>query len=348
MNNKKTLKRYDWLYEDVIKTGLQKTVRELKDSCVMITGATGLIGSMLCRGISNISAKESLGIRIYALVRDVKKAEVMLSDTKENGNVLFAEWNGKDLLQVSKTDYIIHTACPTKSSFFINNPVETIKSIVNGTDIILKYAADQKVKSFVYLSSMEVYGLIEEERFLLPEDTGYINNLSLRSSYPESKRIAELLSLSYKSEYDVPVKIVRLAQTFGPGIPENDNRVFAQFLKAAESGNDIVMHTEGKSKRMYLDTMDAVSAILTVLVKGKNGVVYNAANEENYCSIKKMAEMVINEFGNGNNKVIVDRDKDRGQYPPDNILKLDVTPLKNLGWKPVYGLKDMYKRMSET
>ena len=146
----------------------------------------------------------------------------------------------------------------------------------------------------------------------------------------------------------VPVKVVRLAQTFGPGILATDNRVFAQFMHSVNNDENIVMFTEGGSKRMYLDTMDAISALLVVLFKGENGQVYNAGNKFNYASIREMAELVIYEFGTGKSELIIDKTKDVGQYPPDNMLRLDVSMLEQLGWKPQYSLKEMYSRMMET
>ena len=98
---------------------------------------------------------------------------------------------------------------------------------------------------------------------------------------------------------------------------------------------------------MYLDVIDAVSACVAILVNGDNGGVYNAANPETYCSIREMGEMVTKEFGQGKSKLIVDRSKDVGQYPPDNMLYLDVLPLQKIGWRALYSLKDMYKRMIE-
>lgn len=81
--------------------------------------------------------------------------------------------------------------------------------------------------------------------------------------------MAETMCISYGSEYGVPVKIVRLAQTFGAGVSKDDNRVFAQFSKAVLNGYDIILHTKGETKRNYCYTTDAVRAIFTVLTKGE-------------------------------------------------------------------------------
>lgn len=322
---------------------------KLNNNTFLITGATGLIGSMLCRALSYNAYTHNLNIKIIALVRDISKAENMLSDVVSFNNITFIKSDILSPINIDETvDYIIHTACPTASQTFVCKPVETIRSIVDGTANVMDFAKKCHCKSVVYLSSMEAYGQILHENLLKPEDVGYVNPLSLRSSYPEGKRMAENLCIGYFNEYQVPVKIIRLAQTFGPGIPVTDTRVFAQFMHSVKKGEDIVMFTEGGSKRMYLDTMDAVSAVFAVLFRGESGQVYNAGNKDNYSSIRDMAELVIREFGNGTSKLVIDKSKDVGQYPPDNMLRLDVAPLEALGWHAKYSLKDMYARMIET
>ena len=313
---------------------------------ILVTGASGLLGSMICRVLSIIAIDLKLDMKIIAMSRNNDKTKRILKEFLPNENIIFVEQEIIDKISLPlKCDYIIHTACPTASNTFVNNPVETIEAIVVGTENILKYAKNIECKSVLYLSSMEAYGEILHENLLKPEDVGYINPLNLRSCYSEGKRMAENLCLAYFSEYHIPIKIIRLAQTFGPGIPESDNRVFAQFIHSVIDEKNIVLFTEGKAKRMYLDTLDAVSACITVLLKGENGNVYNAGNPDTYCSIKEMAELVIKEFGKGKSSLIIDTSKNKGQYPPDTKLLLDIEPLKKLDWMPQYSLKQMYERM---
>ena len=344
------LLKHDFIKNDILSIiDINSCREELSNATFLITGATGLLGSMICRALSYLDHKHSLNLKIITTARNIEKAKTALSDAIQFGNITFIQNDIITPMDIDGTiDYIIHTACPTASNMFVNNPVETILSIVDGTSNIMNLAKKCNCKSVVYLSSMEAYGQILHENLLKPEDVGYVNPLSLRSSYPEGKRMAENLCIGYFSEYHIPVKIIRLAQTFGPGIPATDTRVFAQFLHSVQNGEDIVMFTEGGSKRMYLDTMDAVSAVLTVLLKGESGQVYNAGNKSNYSSIREMAELVIKEFGKDKCKLIIDKSKDVGQYPPDNMLRLDVAPLEALGWNAKYSLKNMYSRMIET
>lgn len=321
----------------------------LKGKSVLITGATGLVGSQCARFLLEANRAFDLGIRVEALVRNEGKARDIFSGYSASDGLHFAvgDLSAFDLAGVSP-DYVIHAACPTASGYFASHPVDTADAIVLGTKALLDMAVKENVESFVYVSSMEVYGDGNSERGLdrlLDESrVGYVNPLSVRSCYPEGKRMAEQYCCAYVKQYGLPAKVVRLAQTFGPGIPKDDTRVFAQFARAAMSGGDIVLKTTGASTRMYLYTTDAVRAIFIVLLQGEKGGAYNAANESTYSSIVEMANMVAAMDASGYSSVRVEVDPD-APYPPEHHLPLDVSALRALGWRPKVGLEEMYARL---
>lgn len=147
----------------------------------------------------------------------------------------------------------------------------------------------------------------------------------------------------------MPINVLRLTQTFGPGIDKNDNRVFAQFLKSYFNGQDIILKTQGKTCRSYLYTADAVTAILAVLLCGKYNNVYNCANEDTYCSIKDMANLVANDIGKGKINVILDKNEEceLKVYLPENYMDLDVSGIKMLGWRTSINLEGMFRNIIE-
>lgn len=323
-------------------------INQLKQKTVLIDGANGLIGSCLCKTLDQFNTEFQAEITILALVRSAEKAKTLEEQIQQKSWFHVLEGDIQKPLPWEKpVDYLIHTASPTDGKFFIEHPVETIDTIVNGTKNMLMNAGGASLKSAVYVSSMEVYGQVTEEKLLKETDLGELDITNLRNTYPLGKRMAEQLCIAMYREYQVPVKIIRLAQTFGPGISRNENRVYAQFLRSSVKGEDIIMHTEGKSKRMYLDSEDAARAILFVLLKGESGEIYNAANESTYCSIREMAELTAESFSGGKSRVIVETSLNTGQYPPDNMLKLDVSRLEALGWKPEHGLKEMFQRIQK-
>lgn len=318
---------------------------------ILITGATGLIGYTAASALLYYSKTRNASIQVVALARDVDRArEKFHAQLAEKCDLEFIQGSVEALPEIGgKVDYIIHGACPTASAYFVEKPVETIMMAVIGTRNMLELAREKQVQGFVYLSSMEVYGEVTAKMARREEDLGYIDLFSLRSSYPESKRLAETLCCAYAGEYGVPATAVRLAQTFGPGVIWEDGRVFAYAARCALAGENICLKTSGAKENMYLYTADAASAILLVLAAGRRGTAYNAGNPATYCSVKEMVETAAQTLGSGRVSVFTNTDTDQtavGLYRPEGCLKLDVGKLEGLGWKANTGLPDMFRRMN--
>lgn len=228
-------------------TNFNLPYQKLKEHTVLVTGATGLIGFQLIKALLAIG-----NIRIIALIRNMDKAKRIYTK-EEIQNISFVIGDIVEKINIDMdVDYIFHCAAVTTSKMMINNPVETIITSVNGTNNILKLALEKSSKSVVFISSMEMYGAFNSNVGEITEETiGYIDPLELRSNYPESKRLCENMCIAYLHEYNVPVKIARLAQTFGAGILPWENRVFAQFARSVLNETDIVLHTKGLSEGNY-------------------------------------------------------------------------------------------------
>lgn len=347
-----------WIETPVFKEDLESVCslayipwEKLKNKTILVTGANGLIGTSLISTLIYADICKELHLRILALVRNKEKAEKIFQHQLKASNCLSLIFDDvENLSHVNENiDYIIHGASPTSSSYFIENPVETVKTAVLGTINILELAKEKKVDGFVYLSSMEIYGSPKSEEALSEENVGYINPLIVRNCYPEAKRQCEALCAAYADEYKIPAMSVRLAQTFGPGIDSKDSRVFAEFARCAMNSTDIVLLTKGTSKRCYLYTIDAVSAILTVLLKGTIGKSYNAANQATYCSIYEMAQEICSKLADNLIKVKIELNENKSQkFSPPHFYNLDTTAIQQLGWIPTTDLMDMYRRMIAT
>lgn len=310
----------------------------LRNTTVLITGATGLIGSVLAKTILAANEKYGLEIKVVGQIRNTEKAKSIygeLFDAIEfvtEPNVL--------------CDYIVHTVSPTTSKFFIEHPVETIKSSVGSTMEILEVAMKNNA-SIVYLSSMEQYGVPYVSGAQMTEDkVGVIDHLNIRSSYSESKRLCECLCASYASEYGVDVKIARLAQTFGAGVPLTDNRMPMQFARAVVERKDIVLYTEGESILNFVYLTDAITGILTVLERGIKGEAYNICNDEETRSVREIAALVASEVADGKISVQIEK-KDNMGYAPDVAMYLDSEKLRALGWKAEVAMAEGYRRITE-
>ena len=313
---------------------------EFCGSSFLITGATGLIGSSLIHCLLALDRD----IRIVAPVRNMQKAYAMFEEGTKSIELIDCDFLSFDYNTIGSVDYIVHCAAPTSSKFFVDHPVETFDTIIKGTSVLLKYARNHPVKGFVYLSSLEVYGSISDDSQPITEDIqGYWDPMNVRSSYPVAKRAAENLCCSYAHQYGVPVNVARLTQTTGAGIAKDDNRVIAQFARLAAEGHDIILHTTGEAARPYCYTTDAVSAILYLLLRGKIGEAYNVANEKTYISARGMAEYLKEHFNPAIN-VRMELNNNMG-YAPVTKLCLSAEKLMALGWRPRYGLKEMFERL---
>ena len=324
-------------------------LNEIEGKTLLVTGATGLIGQSIIKYILKWNEKSSKPIKVLALIRDYNKALKVYTKFLNNDlRFIVSDINelSSDNLVV---DYIIHAASETSSRTFVNEPLNTIFTALNGTKKILDLANKSNILGMVYLSSMEVYGAPETDEKIYENHGSNLDTMAVRSCYPESKRMCENLCAAYHAKYELPIMVVRLTQTFGPGVQYNDSRVFAEFARCAIEGRDIILNTKGDTKRSYLYTEDAVDAILTVLLKGVPGEAYNAANESTYCSIYEMASLVAKELSSNRSKVLIQATENLNKhgYAPTLHMNLDTRKLCSLGWKPKTDLKTMYSKMIE-
>jgi nucleoside-diphosphate-sugar epimerase len=349
-----------WIENKILREDLEYVVsrpyikwQRMENKTVLVTGGTGLIGSYFINSLLYYNRCHTNKIHVVALVRDCEKARIKFKRQLEEQLPYLKLIQGavENLPKIDgNIDFILHAASPTSSSFFVANPVETILISIKGTWNLLRLAIKKHAEGMVYLSSMEVYGPVHSEEKVGEMHPSYIDTMSARNSYPESKRLCESLCASYYKEYKVPVNCIRLTQTFGPGIRYDDQRIFAMLIRCAVQQNNIELLTEGKTKRSYLYLADAATAILTVMTHDEYGQVYNAANDKTYCSIREMAEMVARVVANGNIKVLVKTESPSSteKFMPELYMNLDVQKLMQLGWKAENSLDKMFVRTIES
>ncbi len=315
-----------------------------RDSTILVTGSTGLIGVNLVNAIAYNSQAKELNIKLILPVRNKESAIKMFDWTAAD----IRDYKLEDGVELdTQVDYIVHLASPTSSLFFSENPVDTLLSNFRGAAAILNAVKDTSLKKLVFLSTMEVYGLPSKGHSVKEEELGSFETMNSRNSYPISKIAVENLCYSYYSQNGVRSVVLRATQTFGPGVKYDDGRVFAQFMRCAIENKDIVLKTQGLTERCYLYTADAVSAILTALLKAEPGNAYTVANPSTYCSIKDMAAMVSRDIAQDKISVVYDVVDDIGRfgYAETLYMDLNVDKLMSLGWKPTTDLENMFRRM---
>ncbi len=320
---------------------------KFKGKNILITGATGLIGTLLVNVLSYADDKFSLNLKLHLLIRSIEKAEKLFGDRINNYTIYIDSVENFRSID-SEIDYIIHAASQTSSKGFVEKPVETFRTALAGTMNLLEIARNAKTEKFVFLSTMEVYGTPVDDTKITEDMKVSVQPANVRSCYPVSKIAAENLCCDYSAEYGLDVAVLRLTQTFGAGVEYNDGRVFAEFARCAIEEKDIVLKTKGETKRSYLYTTDAVVAILMVTTTETGRFeIYNVANEDTYCSVYEMAELVSDKCGNGKIKVCIEEQGDLSKfgYAPTLCMNLDTSKLKKLGWFAEKSLAEMYKSM---
>lgn len=320
-----------------------------RDSRVFITGATGLIGSSLVKLFLLCNKKLDLNIHVVAMVRNENKAARCYGDLLHEKNLEIYVGDIRENISYEKPiDYIFHAASITASKTMVNDPVGTIEIAYQGTRNMLDLAHSNKVKGFVYISSMEVYGIPDENlNFVKEQDLGYIDLFNVRSSYSEGKRICECLCKAYQAEYEVPVKVARLAQTFGAGVFEDDNRIYAQIARSVIENKDIILHSDGKSEGNYCYLKDTIEGIILIALKGNPGEAYNVVNEKMHMEIREMADFVARNIADGKVSVKYEIPENALSfgYAPKVKMKLSGEKLRKLGWRPQIDMKEAYEKM---
>jgi dTDP-glucose 4,6-dehydratase/UDP-glucuronate decarboxylase len=190
-----------------------------------------------------------------------------------------------------RVDWIIHGASIASPTFYRRYPLETIDVNVSGTRHLLELARQNRVKGMLYLSTSEIYGDPDPAFIPTPEDyRGSVSCTGPRACYDESKRLAETLCVTYARLYNVPVKIVRPFNVYGPGQPLADGRIIPDLMKAALKRDPIVLFSDGRATRAFCYVTDAVQAMWHVLLSAEPGEIFNVGNDEHEISIADLAQ----------------------------------------------------------
>ena len=331
-------------YLSALKSVINKNidVSELSNKSVLITGATGLIGKALVDYLLLLNDS----VKVYAASRSLESFEKRF--TKRENLYYFNYDLEKPLDTDIRFDYIIHAASNADPKMFAADPVGTMTSNFIGTHNLLEYARKNDTKRFLFVSSGEVYGQWDGKCDSFEESySGYVNFTEARGCYPSGKRAAENLCVCYSAQYGVDTVIVRPSHTYGPTQLKRDSRAMSEFFNCAIEGRDIVLKSLGLPVRSYTCVFDAVSGIITALLKGKSGEAYNIANKESVVSIADLAKKIASTAG----KEVVFDSPQGGVQGAGSIVRgvLNGSKLEAIGWNPVYdinkGVKATYEIM---
>ena len=308
----------------------------------LITGATGFIASYLVDTLMYLNENVLKDkCTVIALCRSKEKAEQRFGQWLSDGSFILQIQNVEDpIVEMMHVDYIIHAASCSVTKEFRRIPVNILTANILGTYNLLEYAKKSRIASFLFVSSGAVYGNVEGYREDIKEtDTFALDFCSAQNSYAEGKRGGEAFCCAYYTQYAVPIKIVRLGHTYGPGIDINDGHVYSDFVRSITQGMDLVVNNGG-AQRSFCYVVDAVVALYQILLQGQSGEIYNMANIEETYSIYELASKIVKEaFPERNLHVICNGEIKQTVQPIVNIEKL-----KKLGWHSNIDVVEGFKR----
>ena len=334
--------------EDDLKTIIAENLswEKLKNKTVMITGASGMVGSYMLYVLLMLNDEKHYGIKVDAVMRNVNKLPEEVRN-REDVNVVVADVT-KDIPDVGDIDYIIHAASPASPLIMQNQPVETIAANTIGTFKTMELAKEKNAEGYLFISSREIYGQPDEGQEFFYENTyGFVDQLNPRSCYSEGKKAAETMCVCFHEEYGLNTKIARLAHTYGPGMSIYDGRVQADFLKNVYHNEDIVLKSEGTAVRTYTYIADAIAGMYRILLDSED-IVYNIGNEAGKVSIRDLAEILVSIYPERGLKLVFDIPEGGTKgTAPYTLGILSSEKLRKLGWNPKYSVKDGFKRTLE-
>lgn len=342
MNNKPLYENKLYI-EDVRAVSMAALPWEkLQDKSIMISGSTGLIGSFLVDVIMEKNTTDDLNCNIYALGRNkIKTMERFGSRIVDNHFIYIMYDVNRPFIRddIGTVDFVLHLASNTHPMQYATDPIGTITTNIVGLQNMLDFAVDHHTERVVFASSNEIYGENRGDTELFREDyCGYIDSNTLRAGYPESKRCGEALCQAYIKQKEIDIVIPRFTRSYGPTVAMTDTKAINQFIKNCIAKEDIVLKSEGKQYYSYTYVADAVSGLLTVMMKGQNGEAYNIADEKSDITLKGLAD-ILSEI-NGTKVVFeIPNVVEKAGYSTATKARLSGDKLKKLGWRPMYDIK---------
>ena len=319
---------------------------KMQDSSILLSGATGLLGSFLIDTIMQKNT-EGLNCSVYALGRSVSKFNERFSKWTGNRRLVFLSANVNDTIilnQPQKLNYVLHLASNTHPLQYATDPIGTITTNIIGLMNMLDLAVEHQADRFAFASSNEIYGENRGDTELFNEKyVGYIDSNTLRAGYPESKRCGEALCQAYRAQKGLNVVIPRFTRSYGPTMKLDDTKAISQFIRKAIKGEDIVLKSEGKQNYSYTYMADAVLGLFIILLNGIDGETYNIADEASNITLKELSQIIARHVGK---RVVFDipDSVEAAGYSRATKALLDGSKLKQLGWKPNYNIKNGIER----
>lgn len=332
------------MYHQIVQEDAENIVKEpllwdkLRNTTVLVTGASGFIGSYLVCTMLALNDMHRLNIKVLALVRSISRAESRFSNVLGRADLVLVEHNIYNAFEYAEPiDFIIHGAGTYAKKVLDETPVDVLATNIIGTHNMLEFAVQKSVQRFIYLSSSRVYS----------EISFFCNNKLVPSEYYSgAKQSCELLCLAFAQQYSLSCAALRLFGIYGPGIILEDSTATTAFIKQKLAQKPIKLDSSGKqiSSRCYV--ADAASAIFYVLLSDDINPAYDVSADE--ITILEWASL-INELSEPVAPIKVNIESQDAGYTTE---KPDLSGLSKLGWQartsPKEGLRRLWQTLVET
>ncbi len=261
---------------------------------IMISWGTGMIWKYFIDFLMRKNLISWLNCHIIVLCRDIIKWHNMFDIYKNSKLLTLIEQNIINSVSYNgEIDYIIHAASNTSPKQYIEDSIGTIYTNFIWTKNLLELGLKRNIKKFILLSSFEVYWAVNFNQIF--ENSWWIIDCSrLRSCYPESKRLSELLCNAYTKTHNIETVILRLSRVFGPTLNWNSTLSISEFIKAWVEKKDIVLKSNGLQNYSYNYVGDIVSALLYLILYWESWNAYNISSPKFDATLKDFAEIIVN------------------------------------------------------
>lgn len=311
-----------------MREALKEEFAAMAGGRLLITGGAGFLGYYMTHAVAAWNASVDAERQIETVVSDsfFRGTPEWLAELERQSSVRLLKWDVREPIpdDVGPLDWVIHAASIASPTYYRAHPVETMDANIGGLRRLLDAAraqadAGRPPRGILFYSSSEVYG--DPKVIPTPEDyRGDVSCTGPRACYDEAKRFGETMCVVFARHHNLPIKIARPFNNYGPGLKLDDKRVVSDFAGDVLAGRDIVMLSDGTATRTFCYVADAIIGYYKILVKGRPGEPYNVGIETPEISIgdfgRTMARLGTELFGYAGNVITAPPPDD--DYMKDN------------------------------